>query len=78
MFYVVSRRHYLVPYLIQTQNAPVAYEEDLKLILSGNIYHNNFFFGGGGVGAVCRHITKLDDYLQNSIDEKTRFTASLQ
>ena len=51
-FYVICRRHYLVPYRLQTQNAPVAYEEVLKLILSGKIYHKNFFFflGGGGAG----------------------------
>ena len=55
-FYVICRRHYLVPYRLQTQNAPVAYEEVLKLILSGKIYHKNLFFllfflggwGGGG------------------------------
>ena len=49
-FYVICRRHYLVPYRLQTQNAPVAYEEVLKLILSGKIYHNNLFFWGGGRG----------------------------
>ena len=53
-FYVICRRHYLVPYRLQTQNPPVAYEEVLKLILSGKIYHKNlflffFFWGGGGV-----------------------------
>ena len=74
-FYVICRRHYLVPYRLQTQNAPVAHEEVLKLILSGKIYHKNlcFFWGGGGGDT-----TKLDHYLQNSIDEKTRFTTSLQ
>ena len=83
-FYVICRRHYLVPYRLQTQNPPVAYEEVLKLILSGEIYHKNlcfffcFFFFWGGGGNVCRHSTKLDHYLQNSIDEKTRFTTSLQ
>ena len=49
-FYVICWRHYLVPYRLQTQNAPVAYEEVLKLILSGKIYHKNLFFWGGAGG----------------------------